>query len=447
MSNRMTAPLLTLSLSAMLGAFPTTGHAQTPVACIPLSTGSGCLEVAPDSARVDLKQPVFSDPTTITNPLFPISDLHSVVFLGHVDGKLFRTETTLLPETRVIEWNGLKVECLTSQYVAYLDGRIQEVALDWYAQSDDGAVWYFGEDVSDFEDGIVVTNEGTWLAGRDGPAAMIMPANPQIGDAFRTETIPGVAFEEVTISATDLTLHGPNGPVAGAIIGTELHQDGTTEEKVFAPGYGEFRTGGGGDLEAMALAVPTDALDEPLPAELQVLATGSADLASTIKSADLDAATATAEAMTSAWDAYSEGGAPAAIAAELNGSLVELVGAVDARAAEVTRQEAINAGQSIVDLQLRYLPPTDINRARLGLWAQQVLVDAEAKEAGAVMSDIVALELIRDRVTHDLDAATAESVDTILADLHAAAEAEDFSAASDAAGELLDLLAADQQVG
>src|SRR5262249_14842005 len=55
-------------------------------------TGRGC---APLDRRVDLAPPSFSNPTSITNPLFPISDLRSVVLLGHVDGKPFRTETTL----------------------------------------------------------------------------------------------------------------------------------------------------------------------------------------------------------------------------------------------------------------------------------------------------------------------------------------------------------------
>ena len=46
---------------------------------------------------------------------------------------------------------------------------------------------------------------------------------------------------------------------------TELHMDGSLEDKTFAPGYGEFYTSGGGDTEALALAVPTDAAREPLP--------------------------------------------------------------------------------------------------------------------------------------------------------------------------------------
>ena len=57
------------------------------------------LKVAPDSARIDLALPKFSDPTNITNPLFPVSRQESVLLVGTVDGKSFRTEVTLLPYT------------------------------------------------------------------------------------------------------------------------------------------------------------------------------------------------------------------------------------------------------------------------------------------------------------------------------------------------------------
>ena len=80
--------------------------------------------LAPDTDRVDLVMPTFTDPTNITNPLFPISDLHSTVLVGRFEGKPWRAETTLLPETRPVEWNGKKVETLQSQFVAYLSGRI-----------------------------------------------------------------------------------------------------------------------------------------------------------------------------------------------------------------------------------------------------------------------------------------------------------------------------------
>jgi hypothetical protein len=149
------------------------------------------LPLAPAAKRVDLEMPSFSNPTEITNPLFPISKLQSAVLTGHVEGKRFKTETTLLPQTRIIEWpGGRSVETLISQYVAYLGGDLEEVALDYYAQADDGSVWYFGEDVFNFRDGVIADTEGTWLAGREGPAAMIMPAKPKVGDVYRSETSP-----------------------------------------------------------------------------------------------------------------------------------------------------------------------------------------------------------------------------------------------------------------
>ena len=55
--------------------------------------------------------------------------------------------------------------------------------------------------------------------------------------------------------------------------------DGICEDKAFAPGYGEFASGVGGDREVLALAVPTDKLAGPVPAELETLASGSSTMA------------------------------------------------------------------------------------------------------------------------------------------------------------------------
>ncbi len=169
-----------------------------------------------------------------------------------------------MPGTKPIQWGGDTVDTAVIQYVAYLDGRIQEVALDWYAQADDGSVWYFGEDVFNYEDGKVADTEGTWIASDETPAAMIMPAKPAVGDVYRPENAPGLVFEEVRIEKIDQTVPGPSGNISGAIEVSELHMDGKREGKTFAPGYGEFSTGtAGGDLEAVSLASPTDSRQGP----------------------------------------------------------------------------------------------------------------------------------------------------------------------------------------
>src|SRR5437667_161327 len=131
----------------------------SPTACGTYN-GRGC---QPTSARVDLGKPVFSHPTEITNPMFPISNLRSAVLLGHEGRDPFRSETTLLPEIQTITWNGQRVQTRISQYMAYANGRLEEVARDRYAQADDGSVWYFGEDVFDYVKGGAAVTEGTWL--------------------------------------------------------------------------------------------------------------------------------------------------------------------------------------------------------------------------------------------------------------------------------------------
>jgi hypothetical protein len=407
---------------------------------IPQPVVPGDLETAPENARVDLRMPTFSDSTNVTNPLFPVSRQDSVLMVGHVDGKPFRTEVTLLPETRIIEWQGQRVETLVSQYTAYLDGRIQEVAYDLYAQADDGSVWYFGEDVADFEDGAIVTKEGTWLAGKDGPAAMIMPSDPQVGDVYRTENNPGIAFEEVTVKSVDKTLDGPLGPIKGGLLAEEYHMDGSTEDKLFAPGYGEFYTADGSDVEALALASPTDALPGPLPDELRNLYSGALDTFDAAKSRDWNAASAAVDKMNSAWESYKGGEVPKRIEPRMNEDLAALTEAVDAHDAVQTRQAAIDAAQWSLDLRLQYRPQTETDLARLDLWAAQLTLDASAGDAGAVGGDVFTIGYIRDRILNTLDAADVVRVDTEVQKLQVAAAEDDLAAASDAAEHLRDIL-------
>ena len=296
------------------------------------AAGLGVIPLAPDSARVDLVAQPFSDPTAVTNPLFPIADLDSAILNGRVDGKPFYTETTLLPFTRIIEWTpGQCVRVLVSQYMAFLDGKLEETAIDLYAQADDGSVWYLGEDVFDYDvAGRIFTTEGTWHAGTEGPAAMIMPSDPQIGDAHRPENIPGNVFEEVTVTQVDQTFDGPSGPVSGGIVGTETHQDGTLSDKLFAPGYGEFLSADGPDIEAMALASPTDSLPGGVPAELTTISEGADRIFSSrlATSAQWRRAERVAAGMVDAWDMFRAGDVPPRLVKPTRVALQELVAQV-----------------------------------------------------------------------------------------------------------------------
>ena len=404
-----------------------------PTAAQLRASGLGKLPLAPAAKRVDLTAPPFSHPTAVTNPLFPISELHSAVLNGRIQGKPFHTETTLLPYTRAIEWPpGKQVEALVSQYVAFLDGRIQEVALDYYAQADDGSVWYFGEDVFDYNEvGLIAFTTDSWVAGQDGPPAMIMPGDPKVGDAFRTENIPGLVFEEVTVKTVDKTVAGPTGQIQGVMVGEELHDDGMASEKVFAPGYGEFLTRDTDGVEAMALAVPIDALEGPPPAALEGLLKGADQAFGAARKRDWKGAEAAALAVTAAWHDYPElGKVPPRLKPPVNVAVDALSRAVDARDQRRVATAAIDVGQAALDIELRYRPPAEIDLARFELWARQLIVDAEANRLDWVNGDIAGLEWTRDRLVASLKPVDLTRINTTLLTIREKAVDGEFEAAS-----------------
>jgi hypothetical protein len=435
---------LALATGACTGSDDSSGSKRSAPAtmpagpsCIKPDSGKGCLPVAPASKRVDLIRPSFSHPTPITNPLHPSSRLTQVIYGGQVDGKPFRTEFSLLPDSKVIEWNGQAIRTVTWQYLAFHDGRIQELALDWFAQADDGAVWYLGEDVSDYKNGVAYTHEGTWLAGKDAPGAMIMPANPKVGDVYRTENAPGIVFEEITVKATGQTVPGPSGPVSGALVVSELHTDGNREDKIFAPGFGEFSTGDAkGDLEAASLAMPTDARPGPVPAELASL---SAAVRETVEAAgrkDWAAAAAASAALRKAWGAY-RGEVPELLRKQTARDVDALAGAVEDRKAAQAREAALRVAQDDLDLQLRYqgVVRTDVNR--LAMWARQLQIDAAAGDAGAVSGDATTLGLVSARVRHALGASARIELEGQLRRLQTAADNQHLAAVAKAVPGLL----------
>jgi hypothetical protein len=367
--------------------------------CVPVDNRQGCLPVAPAARRVDLTRPGFSRPLQITNPLHPTAVTSQVIYGGQVDGMPFRTEFTRLAGRKVIAWEGQRIEAVTMQYLAFSDGRIKEVALDWFAQADDGSVWYLGEDVFNYADGMVADTEGTWQAGtKQAPPAMIMPAAPKTGDVYRPENAPGVVFEEVTVTATGRTVAGPSGPVAGAIVVNELHADGSREDKTFAPGYGQFSTGSpAGDLEAASLAVPVDARQGPVPARLTALSRAARTTYDAVAASRWSDASAAYRSLRKAWADYHPGGT--LIDRQMSTDIASLGKSIMDRSSELARGAALRVAQNDLDLRLRYVPLATIEKARADLWRRQLAADTRAGDQAAAAGDRAALKWTSDRLS------------------------------------------------
>jgi hypothetical protein len=356
------------------------------------------LPIAPRSRRVDLGTPVFTNPTKVTNPLFPIASLSHVVLTGLVDGANFRAETTLLPATTTIDLGTSKVEVLVSQYVAYLDGRIHETALDWYGQADDGSVWYFGEDVSNYEAGKIADKHGTWLTCEDGPAAMIMPARPKIGDVFRVENIYPLVFEEVEVIETGLTLPGPLGPVPGSIRVRQLHLDGSYAPKDFAPGYGEFSTGSGADIEAVAVALPANAATGPAPKALLDLVEDASDVFEKVGKGAWRDAGRLGSRIREAGTKLASGQVPVRLVPLLASAVDQLIAAVGQRGEDEARQAAIEVERYGLDVLVRFQARVSIDHARIAMFSRQLILDAQAEDLPGVTGDLAVIDIILDRL-------------------------------------------------
>ena len=86
-----------------------------------------------------------------------------------------------------------------------LDGVLKEETFDWYAQDNDGNVWYMGEDTKEF-DGDEISTEGSWEAGvGENRPGIIMMAEPKTGMSYRQEFAPDVALDMARV----LRLHAP----------------------------------------------------------------------------------------------------------------------------------------------------------------------------------------------------------------------------------------------
>ena len=190
----------------------------------------------------------FTAPTRITNPYFPLEPGTQWVWKGHAydDGdrvtrKITMTVTDL---TKVV--NGVRTVVGYDQDAT--GGETEEVELTFYAQDDDGAVWYFGE-YSEEYDGTKIVKSPTWLGGlrQARPGIMMQPA-PHTGTRSYAEGWGG--------SDVDWTDRGrvdqvgvkdcvPTGCYKDVVVIDEFNPDepGTHQLKSYARDVGGIRTG------------------------------------------------------------------------------------------------------------------------------------------------------------------------------------------------------------
>jgi hypothetical protein len=196
----------------------------------------------------------FSNGATITNEWLPLQPgrrwIEDGVTLEGGERIPHRITFTVTSLTKLIAG----VKTAVAWVEDFSDGELVEVEIAFYAQDDDGTVWYFGEHPEEYEDGEFVTAP-TWIAGLDDAKPGIkMFADP----TSHTQTYyqgwaPAVEWSDFgRIDESGLS----DCVVAGCFNDVDRFAESSDGEagiyqlKSYAKGIGEIRVGWRGEAES-----------------------------------------------------------------------------------------------------------------------------------------------------------------------------------------------------
>jgi hypothetical protein len=216
--------------------------------------------------EVPVGPPVFSDPLAIDNPYHPFVPgrvKHYETLQGSTDAEDLETYTA---DTRTFAWNGTQVACRVLQETSIENGEIVEISRNYFAQADDGTVYYFGEVVDLYSGGTIVGHEGSWLVGgasdpsdppdtaSDTDPNVFMPAHPELGDEYRPEDTLPVVDETDLVEKVGQKVHVAAGHFNGCIrVRESTVLDPDIETKWYAPGMGVVKVKEHGTVMALDL--------------------------------------------------------------------------------------------------------------------------------------------------------------------------------------------------
>ncbi len=177
------------------------------------------------------------------HPLWSLVPGTQLAYAGIEDGEeieqiitvLDETFTVIGVETRVVEERGIE------------DGELVEVSRNYFAICEEtNDVYYFGEDVDDYENGEIVGHESAWLSGVDGATpGILVPGTALLGSRFFQEVAPGLAEDRVEVVSLSATVETPLGTFENALelFETTPLEPGVEDTKFFFPGVGLIKDG------------------------------------------------------------------------------------------------------------------------------------------------------------------------------------------------------------
>ena len=176
--------------------------------------------------------------STGRNNYFILEPGYQLILEGEEDGETLTLNVTVLDETKMIG----SIETRVVLETETLNGELVEISRNFFAICNEtNSVFYFGEEVDIYEDGVVVSHEGEWEAfSNDAKPGVMMPGIILLGARYYQEIAPGVAMDRAEIISITETVQTPARTFENClkIEETTPLEPGEKENKLYAAGIG-----------------------------------------------------------------------------------------------------------------------------------------------------------------------------------------------------------------
>jgi hypothetical protein len=174
----------------------------------------------------------------ITNPYYPLAVGATWRWKGQFRNQPYDQEDVVLNYTRKIDGVVTRPEVDRD----LVKGKIIAGSIDYYAQDDQGNVWYLGEATEHYVDGKLTDHADSWIAGKGGALpGIFMPAHPTQGKrSYQQEYAPNVAADVEHIVNISRSVCEPVRCYAHVVQANEttVLSPGVLAAKYYAPGVG-----------------------------------------------------------------------------------------------------------------------------------------------------------------------------------------------------------------
>lgn len=176
--------------------------------------------------------------STGRNPFFILEPNYQLVLSGGDAGDVAQVMITVLNETRDV--NGTETRVVEERET--LGGELAEISRNFFAICEEtNSVFYFGEEVDDYENDILIAHEGAWLAGEGAnKAGVIMPGTILLGARYYQEIAPDIALDRAEIIDMGEVIQTLSGDFTDTLITQETNplEPDVAELKYYAAGIG-----------------------------------------------------------------------------------------------------------------------------------------------------------------------------------------------------------------